>query len=217
MFQDVHTVRKMLRLSSAFALVLLAVVTPPLAAAQDPTPGLVLGQDADAPCASGRLRVGDLDAINETIDEGVKRATEKAREWQPDARLYTLRLGCPLFTTGYEWDGTFFSESAQAFYATDTGVVEAVNDDPSTIPLLDPEGLDMQLVYRTLVRAGFTDHLLLSAAGGVTIRYSSDTHPFGPDSAPREQMYAHVAIEVNGQITDVWVTMSDGTIYRYGR
>lgn len=217
MFPDLQTPRKILRLSSAFSLGLLLLVTPPSTAAQDPTPGLVLGQDAGAPCASGRLRVGDLGAVDGTVDEGVNRATEKAREWQSDARLYTLRLGCPLFKTGYEWDGTFFSESAQAFYATDTGVVEAVNDDPSTIPLLDPDGLDMQVVYRTLVRAGFTDDLLLSAAGGVTIRYSTDTHPFGPDSAPREQMYAHVAIEVNGQVTDVWVTMSDGTIYRYGR
>jgi hypothetical protein len=111
----------------------------------------------------------------------------------------------------------FFSESSQAFYATDTGVVEAVNDDPSSIPTLDPEGIVLQEVYRTLLRAGFGDELSLGAAGGVTIRYSTDTHPFGPESAPRNQVYAHIAIDVNGQVTDVWVAIGDGTIYRYGR
>jgi hypothetical protein len=184
---------------------------------QEATPGLMPGQSPDAPCATGRLRVGDLEIVDGSIEDGVKRATDEAKAWQSDARLYTLRLGCPLLTAGYQWEGTFFSENAQALYSTDTGVVEAVNDDPATIPLLDPAGLDMQLVYRTFVRAGFTNDLLLSAVGGVTIRYSSETRPFGPDSAPREQVYAHVAVEVNGQVTDVWVTMSDGTIYRYGR
>lgn len=217
MLSRVLPFRGILRVSFALALGLLVLVSPLQVVAQEATPGLVLGQDPDAPCATGRLRVGDLDIVDGTIDQGVQQATEEAKAWQPDTRLYALRLGCPLLTTGYQWEGTFFSESAMAFYATDTGVVEAVNDDPSTIPLLDPQGLDMQLVYRTLVRAGFADDLLLSAAGGVTIRYSTEMHPFGPDSAPREQMYAHVAIEVNGQVTDVWVTMSGGTIYRYGR
>lgn len=196
-------------------LIALAAVAP--VSAQEATPGVLPGQEPDAPCASGRLQVRDLAVVDATLDEGLKKASEKAKAWQPDARLYTLRLGCPLLTSGYQWEGVFFSETAQAFYATDTGVVEAVNDDPSTIPSLDPEGIALQEVHKTLLRAGFGDELRLSAAGGITIRYSTDTHPFGPVSAPRNQVYAHVAIEVNGQVTDVWVAMSDGTIYRYGR
>lgn len=196
-------------------LVVLVAFSP--ASAQEATPGVLPGQDPDAPCANGRLQIRDLAVVESTLDEGVKVATEKAKAWQPDARLYTLRLGCPLLISGYQWEGVFFSETAQAFYATDTGVVEAVDDDPSTIPSLDPEDIALQEVYRTLLRAGFSDELLLSAAGGMTIRHSTDTHPFGPESAPRNQVYAHVAIEVSGQVTDVWVAISDGTIYRYGR
>lgn len=207
--------------SSIHAVLLLLTVavllSPATVLAQDPTPELLLGQDPSAPCAGGRLRVKDLETVDGTIGQGVERATKKAKAWQADARLYTLRLGCPLLTTGYQWEGTFFSETAQAFYATDTNVVEAVNDDPSTIPLLDPEGLDLLMVYRTLIRAGFTDDLLLSAAGGLTIRYSTETHPFGPDAAPRNQIYAHVAVEASGQVTDVWISINDGTIFRYAR
>lgn len=194
---------------------LMAPMSPAVMSAQDPTPGSIFGDDIDASCASGRLLLADLNVADESIESGVAHVVEKGMAWQQDARLYTLRLGCPLLTTGMQWEGIFFSETAQAFYATDTGRVDAVNDDPDTIPELDVEGISLSTVYRTLIRAGFTDDLLLRAAGGVTIRLSTDTHPFGPDSAPKGQVYAHVAVEVSGQVTDVWVSMVDGTIYRY--
>jgi hypothetical protein len=198
--------------------IVIALLLMPLSiAAQEATPGLVLGQDANAPCAAGRLRIGDLEGADDSLSRGVEVATAKAQRQHQDARLYTLRLGCPLLTTGYQWEGTYFSETAQAFYSTDTGQIDASDDDPETIPTLTIDGLSMRPVYRSLIRAGFTDSLLLSAAGGVTIRPSTDIHPFGPPSAPRGQTYAHLAIEERGQVTDVWVSIADGTIYRYGR
>lgn len=184
--------------------------------AQESTPESILGESPDAACATSRLRIGDLESVDATIERGVQRAMEEAQRWQPDARLYTLRLGCPLLTTGVQWEGVFFSETAQAFYSTDTGRIDAVNDPPNTIPTLDPAVLNMREVYRSLLRAGFSDDLQLTAQGGVTIRMSTEEHPFGPPSAPRGQTYAHLAIEVDGQITDVWVSVTDGTIYRYG-
>ncbi len=195
-------------------LVGLVVVLP--AVAQESTPEPFIGQDPDAPCAQSRLRISDLEDVDATIAPGVEKAVEEAKRWQQDARLYTLRLGCPLLTTGVQWEGVFFSETAQAFYSTDTARIDAVNDPPETIPTLDPAGLSMREVYRSLIRAGFANDLQLTAQGGVTIRQSTETHPFGPPAAPRDQVYAHLAIEVDGQITDVWVSMSDGTIYRYG-
>lgn len=207
-----------LRAMSVVLMLIVAIASPlaPVALhAQDATPENVFGDATDSPCATGRLRLGNLDGADETIAAGVERATEKAQAWQPDARLYTLRLGCPLLTFGIQWEGIFFSETAQAFFATDSGQVDAVNDDPDTIPELQLDGISLTAVYQTLIRAGFTDELLLSAAGGVTIRLSTETHPFGPESAPRGQVYAHVAIEVSGQVTDVWVSMADRTIYRY--
>ena len=184
--------------------------------AQQSTPESVLGQDPDATCANSRLRIIDLESVDSTVAGGVQRAVEEAQRWQADARLYTLRLGCPLLTTGVQWEGVFFSETAQAFYSTDTARIDAVNDPPESIPTLDPTGLNMREVYRSLIRAGFSDNLQLTAQGGVTIRQSTKAHPFGPPSAPRDRVYAHLAIEVDGQITDVWVSITDRTIYRYG-
>ena len=58
------------------------------------TPVSMVGEDPDAPCATSRLKVGDLESVDASIQTGVQRATEEAQRWQPDARLYTLRLGC---------------------------------------------------------------------------------------------------------------------------
>lgn len=206
----------MTRTLLAVVFALLIVGQAGVAMAQVSTPESVLGQDPDAACAKSRLRIIDLESVDATVERGVQRAVEEARLWQADARLYTLRLGCPLLTTGVQWEGVFFSETAQAFYSTDTARIDAVNDPPESIPTLDPTGLNMREVYRSLIRAGFSDDLQLTAQGGVTIRQSTGSHPFGPPSAPRDQVYAHLAIEVDGQITDVWVSVGDGTIYRYG-
>lgn len=208
--------RQIFRTILSFLLLVVLAGNANVAVAQPSTPESVLGQDPDAACAKSRLRIVDLESVDATVERGVQRAVEEAQRWQADARLYTLRLGCPLLTTGVQWEGVFFSETAQAFYSTDTARIDAVNDSPETIPTLDPTGLNMREVYRSLIRAGFSDNLQLTAQGGVTIRQSTKTHPFGPPSAPRDQVYAHLAIEVDGQITDVWVSIADGTIYRYG-
>lgn len=194
------------------------LIAPLLAQAQEvtPTPRPILGQDPNAPCVTSRLRVGDLEGVDDTIDAGLERITREAEAWHPDARLYTLRLGCRLLATGVQWEGVFFSETAQALYSTDTARVDAVNDAPETIPTLNPSGLSLRNVHRSLIRAGFSDDMQLTALGGVTIRQSTSTHPFGPPSAPRDEVYAHLAIDVDGVITDVWVSMQDYTIYRYG-
>lgn len=204
--------------TAAFLLALISLALAPLGgvSAQESTPETLLGIDPDAPCATSRLRVGDLENVDATLQPGVERSVDEATRWQSDARLYTLRLGCPLLTTGVRWEGVFFSETAQAFFSTDTARIDAVNDAPETIPTLDPAVINMREVYRSLFRAGFSSDLQLTAQGGVTIRQSTDNHPFGPPAAPRGQVYAHLAIEVDGVITDVWVSMTDFTIYRYG-
>ena len=198
-------------------LVILAVLLliPAHVAAQTSTPDTTFGVDANAECGESRLRVGDLDTIDATLAPGVKRATEEAQQWQSDVRLYTLRLGCPLLVTGVKWEGVFFSEAAQAFYETDTGKVEPVEIDPTLIPTLAPDTFKMSMVYDALIEYGFTDDLQLTAQGGVTIKFSTNEMPFGPPSAPRGAVYAHLAVEQQDQIIDVWVSMSDGTIYTY--
>ena len=203
-------------LRSAFlTLLALLIIGVAPAYAQPSTPETAFGVDPNAACAMSRLKVGDLKEIDATIGRGVERATEEAQQWQSDSRLYTLRLGCPLLVTGVKWEGVFFSQAAQAFYETDTGKVDPVEVDPSLIPTLAPDRFRMSLVYDSLIEYGFTDDLLLTAQGGVTIKVSTNELPFGPPSAPRGHVYAHMAIEQQDVIIDVWVSLTDGTIYTY--
>lgn len=206
--------RHHLRTIIATLLVILALGFAP-AHAQPSTPESAFGVDPNAACAMSRLKVGDLKEIDATIGPGVERATEEAQEWQRDARLYTLRLGCPLLVTGVKWEGVFFSQAAQAFYETDTGKVDPVEVDPSLIPTLAPDRFRMSLVYESLIEYGFTDDLLLTAQGGVTIKVSTNELPFGPPVAPRGHVYAHMAIEQQDVIIDVWISLTDGTVYTY--
>jgi hypothetical protein len=196
-------------------IMVLGLFSAPALSAQTSTPDGSFGIDPNAACAESRLRVGDLQSIDDTIAPGVERATEEAHLWQGDARLFTLRLGCPLLVSGVKWEGVFFSEDAQAFYETDTGKVEPVEVDPQLIPTLAPGTLRMSTVYDALVDFGFTDDLLLTAQGGVTIKTSTTELPFGPPNAPRGQVYAHLAVEQQDQVIDVWISMTDGTVYSY--
>lgn len=203
---------------SFFILIFLAiaiVMAPAVTSAQTSTPTGSFGDDAGDACNESRLRVGDLKSIDETIIPGVNRATDEARQWQGDARLFTLRLGCPLLVTGVKWEGVFFSADAQAFYETDTGKVEPVEIDPSLIPTLAPDRFKMSMVYDSLIEYGFTDDLLLTAQGGVTLKTSTTELPFGPPGAPRGRVYAHLSVEQQDVVIDVWVSMTDGEVYSY--
>jgi len=180
------------------------------------TPVPLAGEgDASKPCFDGRLRIRDLEGAQESLAEGLTNVDEIAKAWKPDARLVTLRLGCPLLETGYQWEGTYFSEQVQAFFETDTRAVQASEDDPTEIPTLSPEGIEIRPVYVSLMRAGFDEGSQLGAVGGLTIRPSTDAQPFGPPSAPRNDVYFHVSILERGQVIDVWVAARNGTIYRY--
>jgi len=174
-----------------------------------------VGTSPAEPCFDGLLRIRDLERADETLFQGMADAERQARAWQSDARLYRLRLGCPLLESGYQWNGTFFSETAQAFYRTDTGEIQAAEDDPESIPTLDLSVLSFRQVYRSLLRAGFNGDLTITASGGVTVRESTDAQPFGPQNAPRNTIYVHLAIEDRNEIKDIWVDVATGTVYRY--
>jgi len=198
---------------------ILGMLTPaPLAAQDEGTPPPLAGEsDTELPCFDGRLRVRDLAYADPSVPEGLERVYAVGTAWEADAELFALRLVCPLLETGYQWEGTFFSKSAQAFFSTDTMEVRATNDDPNSIPILGTDqGMEVRFVYVSLVRAGFDEESLLGAGGGVTIRPSTEAQPFGPPSAPKGDVYFHVSIQQRGQVVDVWVASKDGTIYQYG-
>src|SRR5215213_11330533 len=67
-------------------------------------------------CAGGRLRVGDLAAVGDEWVAGVQSAIETAHAWRPDARLVTVQVGCAPLESGFRWQGTFYSQTAQSFF-----------------------------------------------------------------------------------------------------
>lgn len=201
-----------IRVAAVVLVLFLGKVQTPSLAQDSGTPG---AEDSQPTCFDGRLRIRDLEGAQDSLEPGVAAINKKAAAWESDARLNTLRLVCPLLETGYQWQGTYFSESAQAFYSTDTGAVEAAEEDPDKYPTLDATGIRFSEIYTFLQRAGFGDQLVLGGVGGVTVRRSTDAQPFGPESAPRDAIYFHVAVLQQGEVIDVWIAAADGTIYRY--
>ncbi|MGC4191276.1 MAG: hypothetical protein QM589_08930 [Thermomicrobiales bacterium] len=188
------------------------------ALADDPTPtappALIPG-DPSQPCAEGVLHVRDLEGADATLQQGLANATKTAQGWESDARLYTLQLACPLLQSGYAWNGTFFSQTAQAFFRTDTLELSAAEYDPSVIPTLDPSSLSFRNLYNSLLKAGFDDSMEIDPSNGITVRQNTAAIPFGPSNAPQNKVLIHLAIIDRNETKDVWVDAVDGTVYRY--
>jgi len=189
-----------------------------------PFPAGVLGAQNEAtppdtsieqPCADGRLRIRDLERADDTLQAGIDQTKQAAAAWEEDARLFALQLRCPLLETGFEWEATFFSESAQAFWRSGTDEIDAADNDPTTIKTLITDNLSFQQLNRSLLRAGYSNDLVINVSTGVTIRYNTRDDPFGPSHAPVNVIFYHVAIEERGEVKDVWVSVDDGTVYRY--
>ncbi|HET8523242.1 MAG TPA: hypothetical protein VFL82_08410 [Thermomicrobiales bacterium] len=168
-----------------------------------------------AACATGRLTIGDLPKLDSEWQQGLAAETKIAQAWRDDVKLTSFRVGCALLEAGFRWQTTFYSPSAQAFFSTDTGVVEPAEYDPSDIPELSMDNLSFGLLRRSLSKAGYGDTLELSPATGVDVRMNTDAMPFGPPDAPKGTPLFHVAVIYRGEIRDLFVNAIDGTVYRY--
>lgn len=166
-------------------------------------------------CSDGRLLIGDLTAMNQEWQAGVEAATTKARRWQDDARITRLRVGCQLFESGFRWQAMFYSESAQTFYASDTGETEPAEVAPEDVPTLPTDSIDFGVLRRALAKSGFTDGDVISASIGVDVRFNTEKVRFGPNEAPVDVLIYHVAIERNGETRDVFVDGKTGDVYRF--
>jgi hypothetical protein len=190
---------------------------------QQPTATLTTTADQASPetaetrliCSDGRLLIGDLNAMNQEWQAGVEAATTKARLWQDDVRLTRLRVGCQLFESGFRWQAIFYSESAQTFYASDTGETEPAEVAPEDVPTLPTDSIDFGVLRRALAKSGFEDGDVISASIGVDVRFNTDKVRFGPSDAPEDVLIYHVAIERNGETRDVFVDGSTGDVYRF--
>jgi hypothetical protein len=166
-------------------------------------------------CSDGRLLIGDLTAMNQEWQAGVDAATTKARRWQDDVRLTRLRVGCQLFESGFRWQAMYYSESAQTFYASDTGETEPAEVAPEDVPTLPTDAIDFGVLRRALAKSGFEDGDVISASIGVDVRFNTEKVRYGPSEAPVDVLLYHVAIERNGETRDVFVDGTTGDVYRF--
>jgi hypothetical protein len=166
-------------------------------------------------CSDGRLLVGDLPRMDDKWQAGLADATDKATTWQADAKLATLRVGCELLEPGFRWQATFYSPSSQAFFESDTGQIEAAEDDPNAVPTLSTSGLSFALLRKSLNDEGFDDSTELNPSTGVELKPSTPTMRFGPPESPENATLFHVAIEFRGEVKDLFVDMKNGKVYRY--
>jgi hypothetical protein len=144
----------------------------------------------------------------------VQSAIESARAWRPDAQLVIMQVGCAPLETGFRWQGTFYSQTAQSFYLSDTGLSEPAEIDPASVPALPLEEVDFRELHLALARAGYEDDAELNPATGATVRLNAPTDPFGPADTPQGLVY-HVAVVDQGNVQDLFVSSPGWKIHSY--
>jgi hypothetical protein len=165
-------------------------------------------------CAGGRLRVGDLAAVGDEWGAGVQSAIESARAWRPDAQLVTMQVGCAPLEAGFRWQGAFYSQTAQSFYLSDTGLSEPAEIDPASVPVLPLDQVNFRELHLALARSGFEDDEELNPSTGATVRLNAPTDPFGPPDVPQGLVY-HVAVIDQGNVRDLFISSPGWTIHSY--
>lgn len=179
-----------------------------------PTPPPVRPTPELQRCAGGRLTLGDLAAVGDEWVAGVQSAVETARAWQPDARLVTMQVGCAPLEPEFRWQGTFYSQTAQSFFYSDTGMSEPAEVDPASVPALPIDEVDFRQLHLALARAGYGEDAELNPATGATVRLNAASDPFGPPGTPQGLVY-HVAVVAQGNVQDLFVSSPDWTIHSY--
>lgn len=165
-------------------------------------------------CLDGQLRVGDLQNLDDEWREQRHVLDARAAAWESDAFLTGLQVNCGILEPGFRWRGTYYSPSAQAFFATDTGQTIGAEFDPDEASEL-PDELKFGAVWRALAKAGYADETTLSPATGITVQMNSTATPLGPASVPLDVVVCHVGLEYLGEIRDLFITIEDGAVYRH--
>ncbi len=167
-------------------------------------------------CATGRLAVGDIPDLDEAWRDGLAAAEERARAWRIDASLVSLRVGCEPLEADFRWQGTFYSDSAQSFFRSDSGQTEPAEVDPASVLGLPRDQISFLELHRALARAGYGDDTFLGATGGISVRLNAAGDRFGPEETPEGVVY-HVAAVDGRDVLDLFVSGVDWLVRTYGR
>ncbi len=163
------------------------------------------------------MTIGDLAEIDDGIDAGMAEAKARATDWQPDAVLVAVRVGCELLESSFHWRATYFSERIQTYFFSDTRETAVASADASAgseLSLVDVSFNDLAI---SLLRAGYVETVSVDPGSNVEVRLNSDAAPFGPSNVPDRTILFHIALESRGEVVDLFVSAADGTVYQYRR
>lgn len=166
-------------------------------------------------CSDGELRVGDLKGMDAIWQEQKAQLDAIAKAWEEDAELTGLRVSCGILESGFRWQGTYYSPTAQAFYTTDTGETVGAEFDPSQAAPINNDQISFGSIWRSIAKAGYDDSITLDPAIGVSLQVNSEAMPLGPKAVPVGSLVCHMALQYLGEVRDLFVSMPDGTIYRH--
>lgn len=183
--------------------------------AQDAPPDGTPGGPPASNCSDGELRVGDLKGMDAIWRTQKSQLDAIAKAWEEDAELTGLRVSCGILESGFRWQGTYYSPTAQAFYTTDTGETVGAEFDPSQAAPIDADQISFGSIWRSLAKAGYDDSITFNPAIGVSLQVNSPATPLGPSTVPTGALVCHVALQYLGEVRDLFVSMPDGTIYRH--
>lgn len=110
---------------------------------------------------------------------------------------------------------TFYSNSVEAYFLSDTGETRPGEAVPANIPTLPTDQISFGRLHRSLAKAGYDDATEFSPSSGVDVEFNSDAQPFGPPEAPRGAAYYYVAVDRRGDIRDLFISAVDGAVYPY--
>jgi hypothetical protein len=181
---------------------------------ETPTPEPTVPARPRLRCEDGRITVGDLLTIQQEWVAGVQDALDRARDWRGDARLIAIQVGCRPLENQFRWEGRFYSDTAQAFFASDSGQTTPAELDPRAVVTLPLDRIDFARVHDALLRAEITDEAVLEPTSGLIVRLNAPTDPFGPPGTPPDVTY-HVAIDQRGEVRDLFISGADWRIYSY--
>jgi hypothetical protein len=167
------------------------------------------------PCEDGRLLVHDLTAADAVWQQGIETLRVYATDWHEDSRLVQFRVSCALFEPGFRWQATYYSEDAQALFASDTRESQPYDVIGDEYPSLETSAISFSLIRDSLLSIDFTDEFEILPSTGVDLRMNSAAAPFGPPSVPPGAVIAHVSIEFRGEIKDLFIEATTGKVHQF--
>ena len=190
-------------------------VAPPTETATVAAPTAALGATTGAPCESGTLKLLDLAEIEKRWRGGLAATTGRALGWQDDAVLIELGVSCELFESGFRWQTTYFSRTAQAYYRADTTEVIPVNTDPDTIIPLPESEIDFDALLTVLMSSTEISLDVNVVITEIDVRVSTPETPIGPPGVPTGTAIYHVALRHQGQVLELYIDGVRGDIYQF--